>query len=108
MRIERLDAQLKAICPCTGVSIGRWDNKTSWRVDFLPGATQAEKDAAQAVIDNFDPNADHSETDDEHYDKNITANPLLKAIVLSINDGTLITGANKTNAQLKAIIRTNM
>jgi len=33
---------------------------------------------------------------------------LLVAVVLAINDGTLVTGANKTPAQLKAIIKAHL
>ncbi len=32
-------------------------------------------------------------------------NDIIKAVVMAINDGTLVTGANKTNAQLRAIIK---
>jgi len=33
---------------------------------------------------------------------------LLKAVVLAINDGTLVQGANRTPAQLKAIIKAKL
>jgi hypothetical protein len=35
-------------------------------------------------------------------------NQIIKAVVLSINDGTLVPGANASNAELKAIIRAKM
>ena len=53
--LTKLDTALKAVCPCTGVSIGNLTDKTTWRVDFLPEATDAQKAAAQAVIDAADP-----------------------------------------------------
>lgn len=53
--LTKLDTQLKTACPCTGVSIGSLTDKTTWRVDFLPGTTDAQKAAAQAVITAADP-----------------------------------------------------
>lgn len=36
-----------------GVSVGKFDDKSTWRIDFADSATQAQRDAAQAVIDSF-------------------------------------------------------
>ena len=47
-------------------------------------------------------------TNDEIYDQTIQTQRLLKAVVLSLNDGTFIPGANIGNAALKAIILANM
>lgn len=47
-------------------------------------------------------------TNDEIYDRTIQTQKLLKAVVLAINDGTLVPGANLTGAQLKAIIMDKM
>ncbi len=47
-------------------------------------------------------------TDDEIYDAVIQNQKVLKAVVLSLNDGTLVPGANKTGADLKAIVKANM
>jgi hypothetical protein len=55
--LAKLDAQLRAVAPIEGVSIGRWSDKRSWRIDFLPQATTAERAAARAVLDAFDPEA---------------------------------------------------
>mgnify|MGYP001583298092 CR=1 FL=1 len=55
MIAAKLDATIKAVCPIEGVSIGRRDDKATWRIDFKPKATQPQKDAAQAVLDAFDP-----------------------------------------------------
>ncbi len=49
-----LHEQVAAVAPIEGVRLKIRADKTTWEVDFLPGATQAEKDAAQAVIDGFD------------------------------------------------------
>lgn len=53
----RLTQQIDAVCPIAGVSIGRWDNKQSWRIDFNPSATTEERDAASQVLAGFDPEA---------------------------------------------------
>lgn len=47
-------------------------------------------------------------TNDEIYDQVIQAQKVLKAVVLSINDGTFVPGAGVTGAVLKAIIKANM
>lgn len=47
-------------------------------------------------------------TNDEIYNIAIQNQKVLKAIVLSINDGTLVTGANVSNAALKVIVKANM
>lgn len=51
--ITRLDAAIKAVCPVAGVSIGSPDDKSTWRVEFLPEATAEQQVAAQAVVDGF-------------------------------------------------------
>ena len=45
---------------------------------------------------------------DDIYDSTISANRVFKAIVLSINDGSLTVGGNKTAQQLKTIIKAKM
>jgi hypothetical protein len=47
-------------------------------------------------------------TDDDTYSRSIQVDKVLKAVVLSINDGTLVPGANVSNAALKAIVKANM
>lgn len=44
----------------------------------------------------------------EIYDLALQTEPLLRAVVLSINDGTLVPGANATGATLKTIIKAKM
>ena len=57
MNTARLDQAIKAVCPISGVSIGRKDDKATWRIDFLAEAKQGQRTAAQAVLDAFDMNA---------------------------------------------------
>ena len=49
----KLDAAIKAVCPIHGVSIGRKDDKQTWRIDFKDEATPEQREAAQSVVDNF-------------------------------------------------------
>ena len=50
----KLDAAIKSVCPIHGVSIGRKDDKTTWRIDFKDEATAEQRASAQAVFDTFD------------------------------------------------------
>ena len=66
----KLDQAIKAVCPIDGVSIGRKDDKLTWRIDFKPEATAQQLTNAQAVVDAFDvaaaeapPTADEREAD---------------------------------------------
>ena len=45
-----------AVAPIIGVSLGKRDDKGTWRIDFEPRATPAERRAAQDVVDAFDTN----------------------------------------------------
>lgn len=57
-----LDRAVRAVCPIDSVSIGKPDDKTTWRIDFALGATAPQKAAAQAAVASFvyDPAADAS------------------------------------------------
>lgn len=55
--LDLLDQAIKQVCPTDGVSVGRKEDKQTWRIDFKDEATQAEKDAAQLVVDSWDINA---------------------------------------------------
>lgn len=52
-----LDHALRAagIASVAGVSIGDPADKSTWRIDFFPGASQADKDAAAAALASFNP-----------------------------------------------------
>lgn len=49
-----LHAAIAAVCPIDGVSIGRKNDKATWRIDFTDVATDAQRDAARAVMNTFD------------------------------------------------------
>lgn len=52
--ITSLHDQIAAVAPIEGVSIGRANDKATWRVDFAKDATLSQQKAAQAVIAAFD------------------------------------------------------
>jgi hypothetical protein len=49
----KLDSDLRAVCSIEGVSVGVWDDKSTWRVDYKVEATMDGKKAAQIVVANF-------------------------------------------------------
>ncbi len=54
MSIEStVTAAVAAVAPINGISFGDLSDKSTWRIDFQPSATDQQKAAAQAVIDNF-------------------------------------------------------
>lgn len=52
--ISDLHDALAAVAPISGVSIGAVDDKSTWRVDYLQGATSKQKAAAKSIIQGFD------------------------------------------------------
>lgn len=52
--IEQLTKALGQIAPIHGVSIGRRNDKSTWRIDFKADATVEQRAAAQAVLNTFD------------------------------------------------------
>ena len=59
-----LDNQIQTVCPIFGVSIGRTEDKLTWRIDFKPEATPAQRAAAQAVVDSFNVAAEEQKLKD--------------------------------------------
>lgn len=53
MNETKLTIAMQAVCPIHGVSIGRKDDKKTWRIDAKDGATVEQLAAAQAVLDSF-------------------------------------------------------
>lgn len=53
----RIDAALLGVCPIRGVSIGRLDEKDTWRIDFAPEASPEQQAAALVVLNGFDAQA---------------------------------------------------
>lgn len=51
---RHLDQKIRAVCPIDGVSVDSWSDRATWRVIYR-NATDAQKAAAQAIVDTFDP-----------------------------------------------------
>lgn len=62
MLVLRLTEAIAAVCPVDGVSIGRLDDKATWRIEFSPEANDAQKSAALEVLASFDGLAADPET----------------------------------------------
>lgn len=45
---------IASVCPIDGVSVAEWSNKPAWHIEFALAATQAQRDAAAAVVVGFD------------------------------------------------------
>lgn len=54
MNTLKLHNALAAVAPIVGVSVGRADDKATWRIDFAADATSGQRDAAQSVLAAFD------------------------------------------------------
>ena len=48
-----LDFAIREVCPIIGVSIGRKNDKRTWRIIFDVNATEDQKESAQLVLTNF-------------------------------------------------------
>ena len=51
--IEKLSQLISAVCPIDGISIGRKNDKATWRIDFKE-CTEEQKSAALAVVKAYD------------------------------------------------------
>lgn len=54
---SRLDKAVRAVCPIAGVSVGRANDPTTWRITYTGTESAAERTAAEAVLLSFDPEA---------------------------------------------------
>ena len=52
-----LHTAVAAVCPIVGVSVGKLADKATWRIDFDPAATPAQRAAARAALAAFTPKA---------------------------------------------------
>lgn len=51
--ISELHKRISAICPISGLSISKKDNKETWAINFKGNATQEQKTSALNIIHNF-------------------------------------------------------
>lgn len=49
------EALAAAAIPIDGVSIGRDDDRLTWRIDFRPEATDEQRSVASRLLETFDP-----------------------------------------------------
>ena len=51
---SRLHDAVSAVCPVSGIQIGKISDKATWVIDFANWATPQQKADAQAIVDSFD------------------------------------------------------
>jgi hypothetical protein len=57
MYTKQLHDSISAVCPIDGIAIGDPEDKSTWRLDFQPDATEEQRAAAAAIMEGFDPAA---------------------------------------------------
>ena len=62
--LQVLNEKVEQVAPIFGVSLGETSDKSTWRIDFKPEATPAQRTAAQAVVDAFDVAAEEQKLKD--------------------------------------------
>lgn len=55
---NNLHVAVSAVCRIDGVSVGRKNDKSTWRIDFRPETTIQQRIDAQTIINNFDIDAE--------------------------------------------------
>ena len=73
--------------PVAGISMGRHDDRTTWRIDFIPGATQQQKADTRAIVDAFDP----VKEDNDQRDRRERSNDLRKVLQKSVDKNRVVT-----------------
>jgi hypothetical protein len=94
-----LRALERAGIPVLAVSIGNDVDRTTWRVDFKPEATSAQRDAAAAICASYDFSAD-STYQDEGAAKAFDSMKAIKAVAISALWGRL--GRQPTGAEIQS------
>ena len=52
--IVELEQAIKRVCPIDGVSVGRWEDRATWRIDLQGDVTKAQRAAALEVVAEFE------------------------------------------------------
>ncbi len=88
-----LDKAIKKVCPIYGISFKDVNDKTTWRIDFMPEASEEQRAAAQKVLQDFKWDAkDQEEAEDDSMLGKYTSDPLAQyAFSLYLKDNP---GAN--------------
>lgn len=74
---DRILEKLRSVAPIESISIGSFQDKSSWKVFFSAEATQAQRTQAQLAIDNF--NLDEPSSEDIKEEANRRMRVLLGA-----------------------------
>jgi len=53
-QITALHSGVEAVCPIFGISIGRWDDRSTWSIQFRPEATPEQQKAGMEILKNLD------------------------------------------------------
>lgn len=53
--VRELDLAIRVVCPIFGVSVGKYDDKSTWTIHFKPEASAFHRSVAQSVLDVFEP-----------------------------------------------------
>jgi hypothetical protein len=54
-------AAVAAVCPIVGVSIGRWEDRSTWRLHFDPEATPEQREMGKEALFGFKMQDRHAE-----------------------------------------------
>lgn len=87
----QLHAAIAAVCPIHGVSIGRKDDKATWRIDYAPEATVEQQAAALTVMLNFDVAAAKAESDAKVAREELIAIKMKELAEAMVDDPLLLT-----------------
>lgn len=85
-----LHAAIAAVCPIHGVSIGRRNDKATWRIDFAPEATDAQKNAARAIKDGYDLGAAQAADDSKRIREALVQSKMRELAERMVDDPTLL------------------
>jgi enoyl-CoA hydratase/carnithine racemase len=101
MLAHLLDRALKqAGLPIAGVTIGRHDNRSTWRVQFAGTPTKADIAKAQALIDRFDEADERKAAHNEEAAAKFAADPVAVATVAACAEAMGILPADFHDAVL--------
>jgi len=96
------------------LGFNRWDgfavgqDEIQIDIDFIPDfETQRLNNTNDGIIDKSQAELD-ADAEQEKDKKAGNLDPILKALVLALNDGSLVPGSNYTNQQLKQIIKAKL
>ena len=88
--------------PIVGVSIGRKDDRSTWRIQFSDDATQIDRDKEAETIANFDEEAETVLAHESDVDVQLDE-PVVSALI-----EVLASETSYTAAQLRELMKTEM